>query len=473
MGSQPMITSNQIQSPPTTAGRSDDWAQIMWREWRNCEDAAYGRYLFKLVVDQPLSRGHKVAIGGLGLLWGALLGTLIDLTLSPLDVFLFIWPGGLLGALGGFLLGQRLSMRRWLVMLTSWRFSGLLALPLLIALGLGYVSAAGVLATGLVLGVLAGWLLGLILGVIIWPVLWLLSLMMFQGEMLLGGDMAIGAAAVGVSLGCGVWLRGLAKVEDVYSHRGLCFWWRKPPAMAETRAALQQVIHLNSEVDPAWQKLLPQLDEKALALEPPEIYLDWLSHAHWQKRCQARFNLLTGGAEAVEPLLKLAAQPGQPLRQTAYGLLRGIEQDTAARFTHQRPLCRPCLRRWQKYDRLINPETPISYYACRSCGRSKETVYGQVVAVLDADLAEDWTQQTDQVRVNWLRYRERFDFDRVEIIQASDEEVERFAVQAGNDTDTYRAERYAGLPCTIDPACELSDNTLRVLERTFGEVRRG
>ena len=69
---------------------------------------------------------------------------------------------------------------------------------------------------------------------------------------------------------------------------------------------------------------------------------------------------------------------------------------------------------------------------------------GQIVpilseAVLDEDQLPLVTRQ-DSVRVNWLINRQSFDFDRIEIIQASDEDIERFAMQVGNDTDEFRRE---------------------------------
>jgi hypothetical protein len=48
--------------------------------------------------------------------------------------------------------------------------------------------------------------------------------------------------------------------------------------------------------------------------------------------------------------------------------------------------------------------------------------------------------------------------------------VERFAVQVGNDTDPVRQEFYRFMRCVISPDCRLSDNTIRILRRTFGQV---
>jgi NADH-quinone oxidoreductase subunit J len=98
--------------------------------------------------------------------------------------------------------------------------------------------------------------------------------------------------------------------------------------------------------------------------------------------------------------------------------------------------------------------------------------FRQIVAVLDAG----WTEETqrphkDLLRVNWLRRQALFDFDRVEIVQASDEDVERFMNQIGHDTDSWRRSRYRQMSCLIAPGLELSENTLRVLRTMFGEVK--
>jgi hypothetical protein len=58
----------------------------------------------------------------------------------------------------------------------------------------------------------------------------------------------------------------------------------------------------------------------------------------------------------------------------------------------------------------------------------------------------------------------------LEIILATDEEVEHFAVQVGNDTDPVRSRDYKQMRCTVGPDCKLSANTMRILQRTFGQV---
>ena len=98
--------------------------------------------------------------------------------------------------------------------------------------------------------------------------------------------------------------------------------------------------------------------------------------------------------------------------------------------------------------------------------------FGEVVAVLDSNWAEESERRgADLLRINWLKREKMFDFDTIEIIQASDEDVERFTMQVGNDPDEWRRSGYRQMRCLVQPECELSANTLRLLHSTFGEVQ--
>jgi NADH-quinone oxidoreductase subunit J len=98
--------------------------------------------------------------------------------------------------------------------------------------------------------------------------------------------------------------------------------------------------------------------------------------------------------------------------------------------------------------------------------------FRQIVAVLDANWPEEAQRPgKDLLRINWLRRQTLFDFDRVEIVQATDEDVEHFMTQVTHDTDNWRRSRYRQMPCLIAPDCRLSDNTLRVLRNMFAEVK--
>jgi len=112
----------------------------------------------------------------------------------------------------------------------------------------------------------------------------------------------------------------------------------------------------------------------------------------------------------------------------------------------------------------------VIYYGCRTCGQSREYFRGQVVMVLDQAMTEAQTEADSEMRLNWLAKRQLSDFHRVEIIQASDEEIERFAVQVGNDTDDFRRGRYKTMTCTLAAGCGVSENTPRILKRTFQQM---
>jgi tetratricopeptide (TPR) repeat protein len=111
-----------------------------------------------------------------------------------------------------------------------------------------------------------------------------------------------------------------------------------------------------------------------------------------------------------------------------------------------------------------------TYYTCRLCGSGQGLWQVEVVLVLD-DLMRLAALPLDSIlRIYWLTGRTLYDFDEVLIVQASDEQVERLAVQIGNDTDPIRQPRYQGMRCNIAPSCPLSANTVRILQQMFAQV---
>ncbi len=132
------------------------------------------------------------------------------------------------------------------------------------------------------------------------------------------------------------------------------------------------------------------------------------------------------------------------------------------------------LLEWSSEVRL--PEgTPVTYYGCRACSQSKDFLEwsGKIVAVLDSNMMQERVQQDSVLRVNGRLHQSLFDFDWVEVMQATDEEVEKFAVQVGNDTDAVRQPRYKKMRCVIAQDCKLSKNTLRILRSRFWRVEYG
>ena len=75
--------------------------------------------------------------------------------------------------------------------------------------------------------------------------------------------------------------------------------------------------------------------------------------------------------------------------------------------------------------------------------------------------------QNDAVKGDWQKHGQIFDFDSVEITDATDEQIERFLIQVGNDMDNSRRRRYRKMPCVVTDKLMLSDNTLRNLQNIF------
>lgn len=194
------------------------------------------------------------------------------------------------------------------------------------------------------------------------------------------------------------------------------------------------------------------------------------------------------GGEAVSTLLPVAAdkegllqkvvrQPNQeknhPLRAIAGQLLQEIAQRTATRLAPRADqlLCTRCLVHCSEHQVAMTSVNNLVYYGCRLCHQSNTFfTVNRVVAILDQQMPAQPAQHADTLRVNWLTHRAMFDFDSVEIVRATDEDIERFAVQAGNDTDPLRQSGYKKMGCRVSAACGLSPNSLRILQRTFGQV---
>jgi len=182
------------------------------------------------------------------------------------------------------------------------------------------------------------------------------------------------------------------------------------------------------------------------------------------------------GGEAVDLLLQ-ATKPRKPV---IWQIIKIIADETALRIKPKASLllCKKCLTFCSSH-KVKQPFTSSNifpsgfrYYGCRLCRQSRDfiEVEGRLIAVLDNQMTEEWSVQENVISVNWLAFRKLFDFHEVRIIQASDKEVERFAVQVGNDNDPVRRPLYKKMRCTVAPDCELTENTLRVLRSMFGKV---
>ncbi len=194
-------------------------------------------------------------------------------------------------------------------------------------------------------------------------------------------------------------------------------------------------------------------------------------------------NLLADLGDGYSPLVAVGGQAVAGLQVIAreHGLLRSvvieIVKDIAQATQHlgNRPeqlLCLRCLVHPSPHRADLPWQPDVTYYGCRACHQSQEFIdcpKGAIVA-LDADWQGNQDRPDGSVWFNWLPRRGLFDFDRVEIVRATDKDVEQFAMQVGNDTDPIRKPCYTQMRCVVNPSCGLSENTLRVLEGTFGQV---
>ena len=87
-------------------------------------------------------------------------------------------------------------------------------------------------------------------------------------------------------------------------------------------------------------------------------------------------------------------------------------------------------------------------------------------------MTDEQARQDGVARVNWLKRGSLFDFDKVEIVQAGDRQVQSFLIQVGNDADVFRRRRYRKMRCTVAEGCQLSENTLRALRGQFPRLER-
>lgn len=247
------------------------------------------------------------------------------------------------------------------------------------------------------------------------------------------------------------------------------------PYATEVEGALQAACEAQPAIDHLWRQRLAQLEEARQKNTPIKTLIGNLQENHWFERFIARHTLLYRGGEAVAELLHLAEAGSPQTQAVTLWLLRSIGVETGERLAQQagQLLCTRCVVHCYHFELDAPGGGRLDYYGCRACHQSRtfQRWPGGVVAVLDRDSRAARVERDDQLQVNWLARRVPFDFDRVEILAASDEEVERFAVQVGNDTDEIRKPGYKKMGCTVSSGCSLSENTLRILEYTFGSVQ--
>ena len=437
-----------------------NWQNILWREWRNSHDEEYARHLFRLIGTEPISQREQAAILMVGLFWGGLLGALLDSSLGSTNFPIFTLGVSFGCGLLSWWLSKKIPTSLWLASLTPNNILNALAPHyqfLIIILLCSFFLHENIFIGGISVGLIAGLVLGLVLSVLSWPLLLILSFWIFQNQNAIPPNAITVWASIGVGLGIGIVAGAKPNFKHDYKYRDLCFWWRKQPLPIEIKNALNQVNQIHPYRASAWKNLLSRSEIEKKPEVSPENYIAGLEHDSWLERFIARHALVVLGGEAVEALLEEVKNPTNPLQQTARRLLLAIENETVTRIGKAtlEPLCARCLLRCQYFALLPTQDFSSTYYGCRLCHQSQDILNGKVSAVLDKTMTADLTQQAGLIQINWLTYRNLFDFDQVEIIDASDEDVERFAMQVGNDTDLFRKAKYKQIHCFIKESCPL------------------
>jgi len=252
--------------------------------------------------------------------------------------------------------------------------------------------------------------------------------------------------------------------EDARRLRWLGRWRHAPPLLTE----LEQAMRFAPDPFPT---LLHQLEDARTQNLPAQVWISHLLSSDYQQRFVARHTLVTLGGEAVEPLIRSVRDLSR-LERTGQRILQAIAHDTAQRFAlySDRFFCPRCLVRFHRHTVSLGQRS-FNFYGCRYCRQSREFLtVSRSVAVLNKPMAGEYVLQDGVLRVNWLQRGELFDFDEVEIAQASDEAVERFCIQVGNDEDVVRRGRQRRMVCRVVAISGLRVDTLNKLRSVFGTV---
>lgn len=208
-----------------------------------------------------------------------------------------------------------------------------------------------------------------------------------------------------------------------------------------------------------------------------KILVTTLEQGDKQERFRAAYsieNQAVNAGELVKILQVIALNEKSPINHTATWLIREIGKQTSARWSKQvdQLLCPRCIVHCYAHNIKLPRFPKIVFYGCRQCNQSQSFIKfkGAITAVLDHDMTSKYTTHNGTLYVNCLLLNNLPDFDRLDIIKATDEDVERFAVSVGNDTDEVRRPYYKQMACIVTPNCGISKNSIRILKHTFGNI---
>ena len=207
------------------------WQNILWREWRNCQNTSYAEQLFELVADTPVGWGARLTFMLLDMIIGMMLGLLLGFIFTTEWSILrqLVIAGGVIGAFRGFLASQQLFWRSWLSRL---------------AFGLPTEQPK----SGLLLSLLFLLLASLIFG----PLLWLLLIGLFWGMS-----------------GLIQWMSKELLATNIFTYHAWYVWWPVRPRLDEVEAALKWAS------DQGLPYPRPFRSNNPLDIPPPPVEIDF------------------------------------------------------------------------------------------------------------------------------------------------------------------------------------------------------
>lgn len=255
---------------------------------------------------------------------------------------------------------------------------------------------------------------------------------------------------------------------DPMAARPYCFWWSNRPSPSETEQALVTLAPAS------WQPLLKSIEAQRRNPPPLENLVMSLQRVSWKERFLSRQVIFWLGTELIPYLLPLLQNQSTELAKETTWLIREISKDSETRFqkNFQNAICTKCYTRFEKH--FVDLPGPFNayYYGCRTCKQNRNYIQwdGKIIAVLDHAMDAEFVIRKQSLYVNWLWLNRLFDFDGVEIVQATEEEVERFIIQVRNDTDPGKQKQYKSMTCRIINRTALTQETINLLENVFGSV---
>ncbi|MBX2820623.1 MAG: hypothetical protein KTR29_13100 [Rhodothermaceae bacterium] len=127
-----------------------------------------------------------------------------------------------------------------------------------------------------------------------------------------------------------------------------------------------------------------------------------------------------------------------------------------------------CLEHFTRFFAFSGLEEKYGYFACRICSSSVNSIrVPKVIAVLDPQMNVLHERTDTALRINALQYNKLFDFDAIEIHPCSEDDIERFCIHVGNDTDLYRMERNNRVKISVSGGMTLTQESIRDLARFF------